>query len=97
MISAPRTGPPRILPSQVAAFSKLIRAKLRERSSGFAKDYLRAVVDEIRVEGIAVMISGFSLHSPNKKLRLSYGAFDDAYSDDALSSGPAILSNWRYR
>jgi hypothetical protein len=48
----------RILPSQVAAFSKVLRARLRDRASGFAKDYLRAVVDEIRVEGNAAAISG---------------------------------------
>ncbi len=48
----------RILPSHVAAFSKVIRAKLRDRASGFAKDYLRAVVDEIRVEGNAATITG---------------------------------------
>ena len=48
----------RILPSHVTAFSKVIRARLRDRTSGFAKDYLRAVVDEIRVEGNAATISG---------------------------------------
>ena len=48
----------RILPSHVAAFSKVMRARLRDRASGFAKDYLRAVVDEIRVEGNAATISG---------------------------------------
>ena len=35
-----------------------IRARLRERSSGFAKDYLRAVVDEVRIEGNKAIISG---------------------------------------
>ena len=30
----------------------------RDRASGFAKDYLRALVDEIRVEGNAATISG---------------------------------------
>ena len=48
----------RIPPNQVAAFSKLLRARLRDRASGFAKDYLRALVDEIRVEGNAATISG---------------------------------------
>ena len=48
----------RILPSHVAAFSKIIRARLRDPASGFAKDYLRAVVDEIWVEGNAAIISG---------------------------------------
>ena len=48
----------RILPSHVTAFSKLIRAKLRDRSCGLAKEYLRSVVDEIRIEGNAATISG---------------------------------------
>ena len=41
----------RVLPSQIAAFSEVTRPRLRDRTSGFAKDYLRAVVDEVRIEG----------------------------------------------
>ena len=48
----------RVLPSQVGAFSKVIRAKLRDRSSTFARDYLRALVSEIRVCGKTATISG---------------------------------------
>ncbi|MEK7437837.1 MAG: hypothetical protein AAB150_13255 [Pseudomonadota bacterium] len=48
----------RVLPIQVSAFSKVIRAKLRDRSSTFAKDYLRSVVDEVRIEGKAAIVSG---------------------------------------
>ena len=41
----------RILPSQVEAFGKVMRRRLRDRSSTFARDYLRAVVDRIVVTG----------------------------------------------
>ncbi|MBI3918495.1 MAG: hypothetical protein HY322_15990 [Betaproteobacteria bacterium] len=47
-----------MLASQVETFSKVIRAKLLARSSGFAKDYLRAVVDEVRVVGKSATITG---------------------------------------
>ena len=39
-----------IQPAQVQAFSKVIQAKLQDRASGFARDYLRAVVDQIVVK-----------------------------------------------
>ena len=48
----------RIVPNRVAAFSKVLCAKLRDRSCGLAKDYLRSVVDEICIEGNAATISG---------------------------------------
>ena len=48
----------RVDPSSVVAFSKVLRAKLRDRSCGLARDYLRSVVDEIRIEGNAATISG---------------------------------------
>ena len=48
----------RIVPSQVHAFSKALRAKLQDRNSTFAKDYLRAVVGETRVTGNTAVISG---------------------------------------
>lgn len=48
----------RVLPSQVESFSKVIRAKLQDKSSTFAKDYLTALVDEIRVTGNTATISG---------------------------------------
>jgi hypothetical protein len=41
-----------------AAFGKVIRAKLRDRSSTFARDNLRALVSEIRVCGTTTTISG---------------------------------------
>ncbi|MDP2828024.1 MAG: hypothetical protein Q8O37_05400 [Sulfuricellaceae bacterium] len=48
----------RILPSQVDAFSKFIRAKLMDKDSALAKSYLQAVVDEIIVEGDEATIKG---------------------------------------
>jgi hypothetical protein len=47
-----------ILPSQVEKFSKLIRAKLSDLTAPFAKDYLRAVVDEVVVADGKATISG---------------------------------------
>lgn len=47
-----------VLPSQVEAFSKVVRAKLRDRGSPFARDYLRAVVDSVVVDGDTATISG---------------------------------------
>jgi hypothetical protein len=48
----------RILPSQVEAFSKVMRRRLHDRSSTFARDYLRAVVDRIVVTDREAVISG---------------------------------------
>jgi len=44
--------------SQVDAFSKVVREKLRDRGSPFARDYLRAVVDSVVVDGDTATISG---------------------------------------
>ena len=41
----------RVLRNQVEAFAKVIHTKLEDSSSTFAKDYLTALVDEIRVTG----------------------------------------------
>ncbi len=77
----------RILPSHVAAFSKVIRARLRDKSSGFAKDYLRAVVDEIRIEGKAATISG------------SYERLVAAVANKKEGTGlvPSFMREWRAR
>ena len=48
----------RLVPSQVEALSAAIRAKLRDKDSSFAKNYLRAVVSEIRVTGRTATIQG---------------------------------------
>ena len=46
----------RILPSQVEAFSKAIRAKLQDKD--FAKRYLHALVEEIVVTGDTATMKG---------------------------------------
>jgi site-specific DNA recombinase len=47
-----------VQPAQVELFSKLIRAKLRDQRSRFAREYLHAVVDRIVVRGETATISG---------------------------------------
>ena len=47
-----------VLPSQVETFSRVMRAKLRDRASPFARDYLHAVVDSVVVDGDKATISG---------------------------------------
>ena len=77
----------RVLPSQVSAFSKVIRAKLRDRSSTFAKDYLRSVVDEVRVEGNTATISG------------SYERLIAAVANkkEGTVTVPSFMRHWRAR
>ena len=48
----------RVLPSQVEAFSKVVRAKLRDRSSSFERDYLHAIVDSVVIQDETATISG---------------------------------------
>jgi len=47
-----------ILPSHVERFSAVFRKKLADRSSTFAKEYLRAVVDEVVIRDRTATISG---------------------------------------
>ena len=77
----------RILPSQVQAFSKALRAKLRDRSSTFAKDYLQAVVSEIRISGNTAAISG------------SYAQLMAAAAQKKKESNqvPSFMRDWRAR
>lgn len=77
----------RILPSQVQAFSKALRAKLRDRSSTFAKDYLRTVVSEIRVTGQTATIAG------------SYAQLMSAVAQKKKESDqvPSFMRDWRAR
>ena len=76
----------RIVPSQVQSLSKLMRAKLLDRSSGFAKHYLHAVVDEIRVRETTATIRG-------SHARLMELAAQKPRADQVPSSVP----NWRAR
>ena len=77
----------RVLPSQVEAFSKVICAKLRDKTSTFAKDYLTALVDEIRVTGNTATISG------------SYGRLLGAVVEkkEDTKQVPSFIPDWRAR
>ena len=76
-----------VLPSQVERFSKVIRAKLADRSSGFAKDDLRAVVDEIVVRDRMATISA-------SHLRLMAAMAPKKRSTD---QAPSFIQGWRAR
>jgi len=55
-----RQDMPTIKPRQVDLFCKALKMKLQDRSSGFAKHYLRQIVSEIRVTGDKAEITGSS-------------------------------------
>ncbi|SDG73233.1 recombinase family protein [Propionivibrio dicarboxylicus] len=76
----------RILPSQVEAFSKAIRAKLQNKD--FAKRYLHALVDEIVVTGDTATMKG------------SYVALAQAISEKKKGTSeevPSSMFAWRAR
>ena len=47
-----------LAPKYLGAFCKALQAKLMDEGSGFGRQYLRLLVDEIRVEGNQVVIRG---------------------------------------
>ncbi len=77
----------RVLPSQVHAFSKAIVKKLQARSSGFARDYLRAVVDEVVIRQDTATISG-----SNAKLVRAV-----ASKKPPTDQVPSFIQDWRAR
>ncbi len=78
---------PRFAPSQVEAFSQVIRAKLLDKSSTFAKDYLHSLVEEVRVEGNAATITG-----SNSALIAAV-----AVKKEGTGSVPSFMRDWRAR
>jgi site-specific DNA recombinase len=76
-----------VLPSQVEAFSKVIRAKLRDQSSRFAKDYLHAVVDSVVVHDDTAIISG-------SHARLMQAVVGKKTGTDQV---PSFIPDWRAR
>ncbi len=77
----------RVLPSQVNVFSRVIRAKLQDRSSPFAKDYLHALVDRITVyEGTA------TIRGSNARLLQMAGG-----TKKGTDQVPSFMSDWRAR
>ena len=72
-------------PQHIKAFSKALRAKLLDRNSRFGKDYLKLLVNEIKIVGNEAHISG------------SYDAL--AYAITETKKGapqrvPTFVSNW---
>ena len=72
-------------PKQISAFSKALRAKLLDRNSGFGKEYLKLLVNEIRIEGKQAQITG------------SYAALASAVAETKmgiLGGVPRFVPNW---
>jgi site-specific DNA recombinase len=80
-------GVERLLPSQVQTFSKAIRGRLTDRTSTFARDYLRAVVGEIRVYRDEAVVSG-----SYERLMAVVAA-----KKEGTVQVPSFMSNWRAR
>jgi site-specific DNA recombinase len=74
----------RILPSQVQAFGTLIGKRLRDRTLAFGRDYLRAVVDKVVVNGDTATISG-----SNAKLMRAVGA-----KKPLAGQVPSFIHDW---
>ncbi|PTQ78874.1 DNA invertase Pin-like site-specific DNA recombinase [Nitrosomonas oligotropha] len=76
---------PDIKQNQLETFTKALRAKLLDRSSGFGKEYLKLLVSEIRIKNNQAEITG------------SYSAFAHAVEEskmDALDRVPSFVPNW---
>ena len=72
-------------PQHIKAFSKALRAKLLDRNSRFGKDYLKLLVNEIKIVGNEAHISG------------SYDALAYAIAETkkgAPQRVPTFVSNW---
>ncbi|MDP1658312.1 MAG: hypothetical protein Q8L73_03045 [Methylotenera sp.] len=72
-------------PQHISAFSNALRSRLLDRSSRFGKDYLKLLVNEIRIEGNEAHISG------------SYDALAYAVAETkkgAPQRVPTFVSNW---
>ena len=77
----------RIRASHLDAFSRVIGAKLRDPSSGFARSYLRAVVDRVVVTGDTAEITG-------SRARLVAAIAGESPGADLV---PGFLQSWRAR
>jgi site-specific DNA recombinase len=71
----------------VEAFSKVIRAKLRDPNLTFAKDYLGALLDEVRIVGNTATITG-----SNAALLLAV-----AGKKKGTDEVPSFMREWRAR
>ncbi len=72
-------------PQHIKAFSTVLRSKLLDRKSKFGKEYLKLLVNEIRIEGNEAQMSG------------SYAALAGAIAETkkgTLGRVPTFVSNW---
>ncbi len=76
----------RILPSNIEAFSKAIREKLRDKE--FAKRYLNVLVDEIVVSGDTATMKGSYARLVNAIAQTKKGTSEEV---------PSFIKNWRAR
>ncbi|MBK1679882.1 hypothetical protein CKO20_05765 [Rhodocyclus tenuis] len=76
----------RILPSNIEAFSKAIRAKLADKA--FAKRYLQALVDEIVVSGDTATMRGSYAALANAVAQMKKGTSEEV---------PRFMFDWRAR
>ncbi len=75
---------PEIKQNQLEAFTKALRNKLLDRSSGFGKEYLKLLINEIRIKDNRAEITG------------SYSALAHAVaeSNSTLQRVPRFAPNW---
>ena len=76
----------RILPSNIEAFSKAIRAKLKDKA--FAKRYLQVLVDEIVVDGDTATMKGSYAKLANAIAQKKKGTSEEV---------PSFMCDWRAR
>jgi len=71
-------------PKNIDAFTKALRSKLLDKNSRFGKDYLKLLVNEIKIDGNEATISG------------SYGALAYAIAETKKDTQrvPTFVSNW---
>ena len=72
-------------PQHISAFSKALRSKLLDRESRFGKEYLKLLVNEIRINGDEAQITG------------SYAALAGAIAETkkgTFGRVPSFASNW---
>lgn len=72
-------------PNQIILFSNALKDRLLNNKAGFAKDYLKLLVDEIRIEG------------KNIRMRGSYAALAQAIAQTKMGNPggvPSFVPKW---
>ena len=76
-----------IAPGQIEVFSRVVRTKLLDNSSTFAKDYRFSLVDEVRALGSAATITGSNAALLNAVAKKKEGT----------AKVPSFMHKWRAR